>query len=389
MQWQQFREYLRHDYIGKSGQQLSESTIQSRIGNCRTVEKYEGNLDLQFDSDGLSNLLFRLNYSVADQAAGKPLAHKIPINGDWRNGSATLKAAVALYQQYRNAGAAVIESTSEPVVTTYSTPPVPPKSSGWPEWPQLQSNDELALAKTVARFSRFLQPDIVRAVVEDNDRMRVDWWERLEQHGINPAPYLWSRSPCAFPGVRRYAGSTEIAIFRKRAEGSVTDALSLDDNDYPKHIWSFALTGKRFQKRGPYGYALAHLADHKRHKNRATDDFEIVGGRNRTDLDGLYTAPTNTAYLPVATIRPTDFSIPLRNLLLRHAAKLYGSFCTLLPPWLLIPQAVDSAWELDEFEWPEPVGDSKSVEPFLSFRRETMERLFERSSVSVLKKQTI
>jgi len=75
------------------------------------------------------------------------------------------------------------------------------------------------------RHARFLQPEIVQAIVVDNELHRAAWSEALETRGIDPRAYLWPGSACAFPGVRRYAGSSEIAIFRKRATGSVTDAL--------------------------------------------------------------------------------------------------------------------------------------------------------------------
>lgn len=288
-----------------------------------------------------------------------------------------MKAAVALYRSYKTFETHPGDAPSRPTKTAQAKPPTPPVSVKWPEWPQLQQGDELTLAKIVARFARFLKPDIVRAVAEDNEQQRADWSQRLEQRGIDPQAYLWPDSPCAFPGVRRYAGSKEIAIFRKHANGNVENALALDDNDYPKQLWSFALTGKKFPKHGPHGYALAHLADHKDHNNRAAQDFNITAGMNSAALHGLYTAPTNTVYLPVATIRPTDFSVRLRNLLKRRAASLYGSFCEPLPPWLSILPATDSDWELDHFEWPETVGDSHWISSFLSFRRERMEKLFD------------
>jgi len=43
--------------------------------------------------------------------------------------------------------------------------------------------------------------------------LRADWRSRLEALGIDPAICLREGSPCAVPGVRRYAGSAEIALF--------------------------------------------------------------------------------------------------------------------------------------------------------------------------------
>ena len=70
------------------------------------------------------------------------------------------------------------------------------------------------LAKVVARYARFLRPEIVQAIVEDNQWHSAAWSGALEKRGIDPRAYLWPRSACAFPGVRRYAGSSEIAILR-------------------------------------------------------------------------------------------------------------------------------------------------------------------------------
>ena len=133
----------------------------------------------------------------------------------------------------------------------------------------------------MAPFVRFLDPGIVDAVVEDNRRFGGEWSTSLEALGIDPAIYLWEGSPCAFPGVRRYAGSTEIAVFRKRVESSEAppQCLSLDDNDYPKHLWSFVFTGRPFRKRGPDGYQLAHLFDHKEYGNRWRDELDAPPGR--------------------------------------------------------------------------------------------------------------
>ena len=367
-----FGNYLRCLY--KGGGALSEATIGARLGNCSTVETHEGNLDKLFDLDGLEDLLSRLKYSTDDQRAGRRPRHKIPINGDLREGSATLKSAVKLYRSFRGHRAGHLPPTEIAQPPKPQSPP--PKTAGWPAWSQPQPDETLLLAKVVARHARFLRPEIVRQIAENNEVHRATWSEALARRGIDPRAYLWPGSACAFPGVRRYAGSTEIAIFRKRAQGKVTDALALDDNDYPKQMWSFMLTGKKFPKHGPQGYALAHLADHKVYKNRAEIDFHIVEGHDRAALHGLYTSPTNTAYLPVATIRPTDFSPLLRNLLKRRAADLYG-LCAPLPPWLSIPAASDNDWDLDRFDWPDPVGNPAWVPSFLKFRRDRMEELIQ------------
>jgi hypothetical protein len=198
------------------------------------------------------------------------------------------------------------------------------------------------------------------------------------ERGVNPSLYLWERSACAFPGVRRYMGSTEIARHRRRADvtARLENALTTDDNDYPKHIWSYVYRGQRFQKQGPSGYALGHLIDHKKYKNRARE--ELVVDDNVTSLPalfGLFSSVANTVYMPTGLIRPTDFSFSLRNLIQRKALEIYGSFCKLLPPHLSIRPAASDEWSLDAFRWCEPVGTLAYVPAFLKYRNEEMERL--------------
>ena len=77
-------------------------TIQSRISNCKTVERFEGSLDDHFVKDNGLSLLNKLSYSSSDERKDLPAKHKIPINGNVRNGSATLKQATKLYMTFRN-----------------------------------------------------------------------------------------------------------------------------------------------------------------------------------------------------------------------------------------------------------------------------------------------
>lgn len=95
MQKEKFKVWL------TTNRQLTGRTIDSRIANCRTVEKYEGDLDLHFDEDRMRDLLERLSYSTKDQRGKGSTRHKIPIKGDVRNGSATLRSAVLLYNKFR------------------------------------------------------------------------------------------------------------------------------------------------------------------------------------------------------------------------------------------------------------------------------------------------
>lgn len=247
----------------------------------------------------------------------------------------------------------------------------------WPDWQRPNESTLLALVKKVTPFVRFLDPEIVAAVVVSNNRHRAAWRKKLKKdRDIDPDIYLWKGSSCAFPGIRRHAGKKELAAFNHTGEtDGIRDALKLDGNSYPKQIWSFVLRGQEFRNSGPSGYSLAHLADHKDYKNRLLQEFDGPGSYP-AKLYGLFTAPSNTVYMPDNLLKLTDFNPAARLLLLNKAQELYGDVCNIVPPGLEVRQQ-QGKWAVDEFKWAEPVKakDESAVQAFLDFRDDVMKEL--------------
>ena len=100
MRTNEFRKWLQHGYRGMHGNRLDKLTINLRTANCERVDRYEGDLDQHAANDGMVKLLSRLTYSTEDQRRGMQPRHCVPIDGDVRNGSSTLKSAVNLYRQF-------------------------------------------------------------------------------------------------------------------------------------------------------------------------------------------------------------------------------------------------------------------------------------------------
>ena len=251
------------------------------------------------------------------------------------------------------------------------------RGRGWPTWERPSDEALLALLRAVAPLVRVLNPALVAAVADDNGERLEQWSSRLRALGVDPAAYLWEGSPCGFPGVRRHAGQAEIRLFKGRPSGphAAPECLALDDNDYPKHLWAFALTGRPFRKKGPSGYQLAHLFDHKE-GGRTRDEATVAGGADDAPaLHGLFTSAANTVFVPGEFLRPTDFSPLLRQLLQRRATELYGDVCRLMPPGLL-PRVDDCPLsDPDNFDWCAPVGTLAQVDAFLDFRRKRVNEL--------------
>lgn len=364
MQTEEFRRWLeRKGYDAR--------TINSRIGNCETVCRCEGDIDNHYDEDECNDLLRRLTYTTEDERNRRPTRHSIPINGNKRTGTSTLKSALNLYIKFRSGEAHEMRAARQRAAR---------QDQLWPDWNMPAEEECYQLAQTTTKYLRFLAPAIVEAIVQDNDRNRTMFCANLTEAGIDPELYLWEKSSCCFPGIRRTAGSSEVAALRGRARvNTIEDAIGIDDNDYPKHLWSFIFRGKQFGKFGPSGYSLAHLIDHKKDKNRMADEFTFTGGHAyQKPFYGLYSSPSNTVYTPTNLIRLTDFNGAVRNLLFQKAESLYKDVCNIVPPYIKVKKNEDPRWDLSEFEWAEPVGTLDNIEAFLKYRQKKIRKMLEK-----------
>ena len=76
-------------------------TASARFANRNTIEKYYGDLDAFYKKDRCNALIEEFNYSTADERENRAQNHKVPIDGNIRNGSATLKSTIRLYVEFR------------------------------------------------------------------------------------------------------------------------------------------------------------------------------------------------------------------------------------------------------------------------------------------------
>lgn len=249
------------------------------------------------------------------------------------------------------------------------------KVTEWPKWDGPSKEERLALASIITKYVRFLHPQIVEALAKDNAKHAAEWSDLLAKCNINPGQYLWIGSPCCFPGVRRHSGTKEIHAFRTRST-EFGGAIALDDNSYPKQIWSYVFRDAGFANYGPDGYQLAHLIDHKDTYGRLANELASKNNEAIEAIPGLFTCPTNTAYVPIDFLKPTDFEGSLRNLLQRKAVELYSGACNPLPLGIQVSGTDDPAWDISDFEWAEPVGTLDYMDDFLRYRREKMSALF-------------
>lgn len=111
MRLEEFKEWLQDKYIGVP------TTVNNRISNCKLVEKYYTDLDLHFTTDKCKSIIEDLSYSTENERQNLPPKHLIPIDGNIRNGSATLKQAVKLYVEFCE----FIQDETSQYISTVST----------------------------------------------------------------------------------------------------------------------------------------------------------------------------------------------------------------------------------------------------------------------------
>lgn len=89
--------WLSNIYVTRRGTRLVVAAQGDAISRCRRVERYEGDLDRHFARDRMRALIDRFEYSTEASTRRLPPAHSVPISGDVRNGTASLKTALRLY----------------------------------------------------------------------------------------------------------------------------------------------------------------------------------------------------------------------------------------------------------------------------------------------------
>ncbi|MFZ7094448.1 AAA family ATPase [Primorskyibacter sp. 2E233] len=95
MREQEFRSWLEN-----SGS--DEKTIGSRVSSAKRIEAAIGDLDERLDAVGYETLSAQFSYSAEDERDDRPNPSPISIDGNLRNGLASLKQALRLYDSFRS-----------------------------------------------------------------------------------------------------------------------------------------------------------------------------------------------------------------------------------------------------------------------------------------------
>lgn len=251
--------------------------------------------------------------------------------------------------------------------------------SKWPEWEFPSLQDVKTIAHLLTPYLKFLKPEIVEKITESNIELKTYFKEYLGSCGIDTKYYYWDGCSTMFPGIRRANGKTDNEFKKKqlpiglRAE---KNAIYIDDNSYPKHIWAIIFTGQQFSNKGPNGYELAHIFEHKS-VGRVSEELSYDSCSDyelSIPLSGMFTSAAGLMYSPRSFVKITDHSLETRRLIQNKVVALYKDVTNVLPPSCSLEQQNDE-WSINSFEWGEPVGDISKINQFLEYRKERLDKI--------------
>lgn len=95
-----FAVWLAENHRTRHGGRLGARPRSNARSRCKRIENYEGSLDGHFALDRMKGLLSVLTYSRSDERSGVSARHRLPIDGDVVNGTASLRNAANLYRLF-------------------------------------------------------------------------------------------------------------------------------------------------------------------------------------------------------------------------------------------------------------------------------------------------
>lgn len=181
---------------------------------------------------------------------------------------------------------------------------------------------EPQIAAILARLVHHIHPDVVALVQERNLSERPFFVELLGEL-VDLDEYLFEGSACVFPGVRRYVSGRG-----ERKTYSHEYRAIIDDNTFPRHLWTFLAGGKSYngpswKATGLSDFELAHVFTHKQTELEVERRF-FMSVDNALEPSGDFTCACNTVLLPKGTVRPTDNSVAIKAVFYQRYIDLYG-----------------------------------------------------------------
>lgn len=188
---------------------------------------------------------------------------------------------------------------------------------------------EKELTLLLQKITHHLHPEIVKYIIEKNLEFKEEFANGCHRL-LNVDDYFYENSDCVFPGVRRNINKEGIgekkAWFNRVNE---IDGTILNDNTYPRHIWTFLLLGKAYngqswKQSGLNAFELAHVFGHKV-KGRGLERKMFKTFDESIKPYALFTSASNVVLIPKGFAKPTDSMENVKICFYKRHLELYGN----------------------------------------------------------------
>jgi hypothetical protein len=216
----------------------------------------------------------------------------------------------------------------------------------------LTTKVERELAILLGKVTHHLHPKIVNYIINANRDFKPEF-QRYSNPEIRSEEFLFDGSDCIFPGVRRPINKETIGA--KWKNNIYQDGTILNDNTYPRHIWSFIKSGKAYSSNswkstGLNAFELAHIFGHKADETHLEKKSFSQFYETKNPYS-LFTSASNVVLIPKGLAKPTDKLESIKLCYYQRHIDLYGEKFyhisgfrrELLPTWY------------NEINWLEPI----------------------------------
>lgn len=240
----------------------------------------------------------------------------------------------------------------------------------------LGEDEERGVALTLAKVCHFIHPQIVEAIQQINEE-DADRLAGIMPDVVDQTAWLYPKSACVFPGIKRYVGRLNPKEKRKYV---TSRRAIIDDNEFPRHLWAFlaggtAYSGPSWQTTGLNQFELGHIFAHKIEERRIErvmfSDFD-----SSVDPSGLFTCASNVALIPKGLAKPTDHLDSVKKAFFKRYVTLYGE--DVLPGLSGLKDAEVPSW-FGQLEWSEPLlpdGWEQNIKKLSEYRFRRLKGLF-------------
>jgi hypothetical protein len=232
------------------------------------------------------------------------------------------------------------------------------------------------IAIILAKISHHIHPEIVKLIQDENTEFKAKF-AKIKHPNCNSEAFLYEGSDCVFPGFRRPINREKNPRWKNKVYEA--DGTILNDNTFPRHIWSF-LTANRPYSGGKNGtwassdldkFELAHIFAHKTDERKSEEKMFLSGGK-KIEPYGLFTSASNVVLIPKGFAKPTDHLANVKACFYKRHFDLYKDIPNTLNGLILDESEVPD-WYKKKVKWPDPILPDdweKRIKKLLKYRQD-------------------